>query len=75
MAIRLSSFGWRICARAAKDASGATAIEYTLVASLILVGLLGALSHVGEQHDKNYECVEHAIQGDEATDFCTGRGA
>lgn len=41
-----------------QDESGATAIEYGLIAALIAVGMLGALTDLGAAVTGNYEYIE-----------------
>ncbi len=41
-----------------QDESGATAIEYGLIAALIAVGTLGALTDLGAAVTGNYEYIE-----------------
>ena len=44
-----------------KDESGATAIEYGLIAALIAVVIIGALQAVGGQLDANFDAVATAL--------------
>ncbi|MEX1250542.1 MAG: Flp family type IVb pilin [Hyphomonas sp.] len=43
------------------DARGATAVEYGLIAALIVVALLAGLTSVAEANDRTYKMVEDAI--------------
>jgi pilus assembly protein Flp/PilA len=43
------------------DERGATAVEYGLIAALIVVGLLGGLSAVGDANDATYQSLEAQI--------------
>lgn len=49
--------------RFANDESGATAIEYGLIAALIAVVIIGALELLGEELDSTFETVSTAIGG------------
>ena len=46
-----------------KDESGATAIEYGLIAALIAVVLVGALTAVGQSLNTNFETISDAVSG------------
>lgn len=46
-----------------KDESGATAIEYTLLAALIAVALIGALQLLEDQMTETLGDVEDALSG------------
>ncbi|MGA0605578.1 Flp family type IVb pilin [Phenylobacterium sp. VNQ135] len=46
-----------------KDESGATAIEYGLIAALIAVVLVGALTAIGTGLNTKFKAVEKAITG------------
>lgn len=52
-----------VIARFAKDESGATAIEYGLIAALIAVVLIGALTSVGGSAKTKFEAINTAISG------------
>ena len=39
---------FRFLARLARDAKGATAIEYGLILALIVIGIIGAISGLGD---------------------------
>ena len=54
--------------RFANDESGATAIEYGLIAALIAVVIIGALRLLGEELDSTFETVSDAISGAGAGD-------
>lgn len=43
------------------DDSGATAVEYGLIAGLIIVALLAGLTQVADANDRNYELIESNI--------------
>lgn len=43
------------------DERGATAIEYGLIAGLIVVGLLSGLTSVADANDQTYELIEAQI--------------
>lgn len=45
-------------ARFLKDESGATAIEYGLIAALIAVAIIGGVTALGESVDGTFEQVE-----------------
>jgi len=49
--------------RFANDESGATAIEYGLIAALIAVVIIGALQLLGEELDDTFGEVSTAISG------------
>ena len=51
----------RIFSRFLKDESGATAIEYGLIAALIAVVIIGALQSVGGSLDTNFQAVATAL--------------
>jgi pilus assembly protein Flp/PilA len=48
-------------ARIISDETGATAIEYGLIAALIAVGIMTALSGVGQQLNTSYSRTSSAI--------------
>ncbi|MEQ9505084.1 MAG: Flp family type IVb pilin [Hyphomonas sp.] len=43
------------------DERGATAVEYGLIAGLIVIGLLGGLTAVGDANDATYEMLDERI--------------
>jgi len=43
------------------DESGATAVEYGLIAGMIVVALLAGLTQVADANDRNYELIESNI--------------
>ena len=45
----------------AADEGGATAIEYSLIAALVVVAILGGLSAVANSNDANYKLIEEKI--------------
>ncbi len=49
--------------RFAKDESGATAIEYGLIAALIAVVIIAALGAIGTQLKTKFEAVETGLKG------------
>lgn len=53
----------KLVARFAKDESGATAIEYGLIAALISVGLIAILTTVGGDLVAIFTAVSAALQG------------
>ncbi len=55
--------------------SGAAAIEYGLIASLIAIVMTASLTRLGKRQRRNYNCVKRAMRGKEANKFCKKRGA
>ena len=51
-----------LIARMLKDESGATAIEYGLIAALICVAIIGGLSTLGSNMDTMYVTISSAIR-------------
>jgi pilus assembly protein Flp/PilA len=51
-----------LIARLQKDESGATAIEYGLIAALICVAIIGGLSSLGSNMDTMYTTISSAIK-------------
>ncbi len=51
----------KLLARFAKDESGATAIEYGLIAALIAVGIIGAASALGKNITGTFETVSDCL--------------
>ena len=52
-------------ARLAHDRNGATAIEYAVIAAMLAISLIGALSLFGDQIVGNFQNVESRMpQGD-----------
>ena len=49
--------------RFAKDESGATAIEYGLIAALIAVGIITAAGTLGEETGKTFKVVSDEMVG------------
>jgi pilus assembly protein Flp/PilA len=43
------------------DQGGATAIEYSLIAALVVVAILGGLSAVANANNANYELIEQEL--------------
>jgi pilus assembly protein Flp/PilA len=52
-----------IFARFVKDESGATAIEYGLIAALLSVAIIGTLTALGTSLDGTYTAILNAITG------------
>lgn len=44
-----------------EDESGATAIEYGLIAALIAVGLIVGATQLGEQNSERFRCLGRAV--------------
>lgn len=55
--------------------SGAAAIEYGLIASLIAIVLAASLTRLGKRQRRNYNCVKRAMRGKDPNKFCKKRGA
>ena len=55
--------------------SGAAAIEYGLIASLIAIILTASVARLGKRQRRNYNCVKRAMRGKKASKFCKKRGA
>ena len=55
--------------------SGAAAIEYGLIASLIAIVLAASVTRLGKRQRRNYNCVKRAMRGKDASKFCKKRGA
>jgi Flp pilus assembly pilin Flp len=55
--------------------SGAAAIEYGLIASLIAIVLAASMTRLGKRQRRNYNCVKRAMRGKNASKFCKKRGA
>ncbi len=55
--------------------SGAAAIEYGLIASLIAIVLAASVTRLGKRQRRNYNCVKRAMRGKNASKFCKKRGA
>ncbi|WP_114389002.1 Flp family type IVb pilin [Notoacmeibacter marinus] len=51
----------KLIARFAKDESGATAIEYGLIAALIAVAIIGAVSAVGTNLSSKFNTIASEI--------------
>jgi pilus assembly protein Flp/PilA len=52
-----------LVARFAKDQSGATAIEYGLIASLIAVAIIAAITQLGSKLGKTFNNVASNLNG------------
>lgn len=50
-------------ARFANDESGATAIEYGLIAAILSVAIIITLQQVGDDLDAVYQAISTALQG------------
>ncbi len=57
----------KLFARFAKDESGATAIEYGLIAALIAVGIIGAATTLGSSISDTFGRVSTELDGAIAT--------
>ena len=53
--------------RFAKDESGATAIEYGLIAALVSVAIIAAVTSLGEQLSNTFESISSALGGTNAS--------
>ncbi|MBP6013884.1 MAG: Flp family type IVb pilin [Alphaproteobacteria bacterium] len=53
----------RFIARFLKNESGATAIEYGLIAALISVAVIGGATAIGPQLDATFQAVAVALAG------------
>ncbi len=51
----------KLITRYMKDESGATAIEYGLIAALIAVVIIGVLTSVGTKLDAKFAAIESAL--------------
>jgi pilus assembly protein Flp/PilA len=49
--------------RFVEDESGATAIEYGLIAALIAVGIIGGATAIGDQVNQKFDDVALAVDG------------
>ncbi len=52
-----------VFARFVKEESGATAIEYGLIAALLSVAIITTLQLVGTSLDATYQAIEAALSG------------
>jgi len=55
-----------LVSRFVKDESGATAIEYGLIAALISVVIIAVLSQIGTKLDTKFKAVCKGVNGDVA---------
>ena len=55
--------------------TGAAAIEYGLIGSLIAIVLTASLTRLGKRQRRNHNCVKRAMKGKQANRFCKKRGA
>jgi len=62
----------KIISRFRKDQSGATAIEYGLIAGLIAVVIIGAVSTVGGTLKTKFEAISGGLTGTTSTSTGTG---
>ena len=46
-----------------EDESGATAIEYGLIAGLVAVGMIAGLMQLGVDNSERLRCTQRAIEG------------
>ena len=46
-----------------EDESGLTAVEYAIAGSLVVGGLVGAFTTLGDGATDGIECLEDAVQG------------
>ena len=53
----------KIFARFAKDESGATAIEYGLIAALIALAVISGAGLIGDQLETTFEKIRAALAG------------
>jgi pilus assembly protein Flp/PilA len=60
---QLNDGSFQMFARFLKDESGATAIEYGLIAALIAVAIIGGVTALGEQSGAAFNEVADAIEG------------
>lgn len=63
MVARLSLTCARIGARLARDESGATAIEYGLIVSLIFLAIIGGLSLFATNETAMYARISNSVAG------------
>jgi Flp pilus assembly pilin Flp len=57
------------------DERVATAIEYGLILSLMVMGLVPVLTQNGRRQEQNYRCIKRAMRGVGQTRFCKKKGA
>ena len=53
----------KIFARFAKDESGATAIEYGLIAALIALAIITGAGFIGEQLEATFDDIGNSLEG------------
>lgn len=53
----------KLIARFVKDESGATAIEYGLIAALISVGIIAAVGGVGTEVKETFQEIKGGLEG------------
>jgi pilus assembly protein Flp/PilA len=57
----------KLISRFVKDESGATAIEYGLIAGLIAVVIIAAVTAVGGELKGTFEALDSALKGETTT--------
>ena len=57
-----------------KDESGATAIEYGLIAALIAIGLIVGLTALGKDNAERLRCTGRAVDGARLGKLCQDVG-
>jgi pilus assembly protein Flp/PilA len=60
-----SSHALRTSARLARDRSGVALIEYALLAALIAMAVVAAISGLGENVGDHYDDIDKAMPGDD----------
>jgi pilus assembly protein Flp/PilA len=66
--------GFGAAARLAKDSTGATLIEFALIAALIALALVGGISSLGERVTKDFGEVAEAFPDDGGNGKANGKG-
>jgi pilus assembly protein Flp/PilA len=66
----------KLLKRLRKDESGATAIEYGLIAALLSVAIIGGATMIGEELDSTFNSIGGSLQGagDAADNYGGGGG-
>lgn len=59
--------------RFVEDESGATAIEYGLIAALVAVVIIGAVGELGQRLDQTFSGVSRGLGGEQQDLSSTGR--
>ncbi|MEM1087017.1 MAG: Flp family type IVb pilin [Pseudomonadota bacterium] len=57
-----------------EDETGATALEYGLIAALVATVLVSSISLLGRRNRQNLRCVIRAMRGRDPNRFCQRRG-